>query len=269
MRFHRSAGPALIAWLAFALGPVPADAGSGKPKVKTVKTNTVKSSTPKAPKVKTQAATAKSHAPKVKTARVDAKGSKATRTQKTLSSTPGAKSKTKGQAAAVTTGVTPEGARATPESGARIPELEPIPLNKAQQQLTKNTNLRLKLESRLPAGTDVIAAASGFRNLGQFVAAVNASSNQGFDFTALKTLMTGPEGLSLGQAKQRLQGTPEPIGLTPEQQAGRTGGLTPEQQAGQTGGLTPEQIAGASAVPGSTPETSATKTKNKSKKRTQ
>ena len=40
------------------------------------------------------------------------------------------------------------------------------------QLLTKNTQLSSKLSSLLPTGTDLQTAASGFRNLGQFVAAV-------------------------------------------------------------------------------------------------
>jgi hypothetical protein len=79
--------------------------------------------------------------------------------------------------------------------------------NKAQQLLAKNDNLRNKCQSRLPAGTDVNAAAAGFKNLGQFVAAVNVSHNLGLDFTALKGLMTGDHPLSLGQSIQRLRGT--------------------------------------------------------------
>ena len=79
-------------------------------------------------------------------------------------------------------------------------------LNKAQQLLLKNDNLRLKVQTRLN-GADPIAAASGFRNLGQFVAAVNASyNNPDVPFRALKRLMTGPEQMSLGQAVKQLKG---------------------------------------------------------------
>ena len=54
---------------------------------------------------------------------------------------------------------------------------------------------------------DPIAAASGFRNLGQFVAAVNVSSNNpGVQFSALRALMTGNPPMSLGQALQQLRG---------------------------------------------------------------
>jgi hypothetical protein len=100
------------------------------------------------------------------------------------------------------------------------------PLTKSQQQLTKNTKLQTKLQTRLgsqlPEGVSVIDAASGFKNLGQFVAAVNVSNNLGIPFADLKAKMTGmnvdgtpvelPEGttapamLSLGQAIQSLKG---------------------------------------------------------------
>jgi hypothetical protein len=46
-----------------------------------------------------------------------------------------------------------------------------------------------------------MTAAEGFRNLGQFVAAVNVSNNLGIDFVNLKTSMVD-DGLSLGQAIQ-------------------------------------------------------------------
>ena len=81
-----------------------------------------------------------------------------------------------------------------------------IPLTPVQQKLQKNTNLAGKLQSRLPAGTDLNTAAGGFRNLGQFVAAVNVSNNLGLDFTTLKTAMV-TDGKSLGQAIQSQKGT--------------------------------------------------------------
>ena len=81
-----------------------------------------------------------------------------------------------------------------------------IPLTPVQQKLQKNTNLAGKLQPRLPAGTDLNTAAAGFRNLGQFVAAVNVSKNLGLDFTTLKTAMV-TDGKSLGQAIQSQKGT--------------------------------------------------------------
>ena len=76
-----------------------------------------------------------------------------------------------------------------------------VPLTKVQQKLQRNTNLASKLQGRLPAGTDLMTAADGFRNLGQFVAAVNVSNNLGLSFTELKTDMV-TNGMSLGQAIQ-------------------------------------------------------------------
>jgi hypothetical protein len=74
-------------------------------------------------------------------------------------------------------------------------------LTPVQQKLLRNTNLAAKLQSRLPAGTDLMLAAAGFRNLGQFVAAVNVSNNLGIAFPTLKTAMVD-NGMSLGQAIQ-------------------------------------------------------------------
>jgi hypothetical protein len=74
-----------------------------------------------------------------------------------------------------------------------------LTLSPVQQKLQKNTNLANKLEGRLPLGTNLLAAAEGFRNLGQFVAAVNVSNNLGISFTELKARMVD-DGMSLGQA---------------------------------------------------------------------
>ena len=79
-----------------------------------------------------------------------------------------------------------------------------LTLTPVQQKLQRNTNLASKLESRLPAGTNLITAAAGFRNLGQFVAAVNVSNNLGLSFTQLKSRMVD-DGMSLGQAIQSLR----------------------------------------------------------------
>jgi hypothetical protein len=81
-----------------------------------------------------------------------------------------------------------------------------LALTPVQQKLQRNTNLASKLQTRLPAGTDLNAAAAGFRNLGQFVAAVNVSNNLGLDFTTLKTAIV-MDGKSLGQAIQAQKST--------------------------------------------------------------
>ena len=88
----------------------------------------------------------------------------------------------------------------------------------AGQLLAQNTQLSAKLSSLLPAGTNLQTAASGFRNLGQFVAAVHVSHNLGIPFDQLKCTelatadacsgMTVPsKGSHLGQAIQTLKPT--------------------------------------------------------------
>jgi hypothetical protein len=73
-----------------------------------------------------------------------------------------------------------------------------------QLKLQSNTQLANRLQSRLPSGTNVVSAASGFRNLGQFVAAVNVSHNLGIPFSQLKTDMV-TNHMSLGQSIQALR----------------------------------------------------------------
>src|SRR5579863_1488054 len=82
--------------------------------------------------------------------------------------------------------------------------------------LTQNTQLSTKLSGLLPPGTDLQTAASGFKNLGQFVAAVHVSNNLDIPFATLKCTelatagacpnMTVPaKGSSLGQAIHTLK----------------------------------------------------------------
>jgi hypothetical protein len=93
-----------------------------------------------------------------------------------------------------------------------------VTLTPVQQKLQRNTNLASKLQSRLP-GMDLNSAAAGFRNLGQFVAAVNVSNNLGLDFPTLKTAMV-TDGKSLGQAIQSQKGTT--VDATQEAQRAQT-----------------------------------------------
>jgi len=61
----------------------------------------------------------------------------------------------------------------------------------------------------LPTGMTIEEASTGFRNQGQFIAALNASKNQGLDFVQLKDAMT-VDGLSLGQAAKQVRTVPAP-----------------------------------------------------------
>ena len=73
-----------------------------------------------------------------------------------------------------------------------------------QEHLAAQPKLAAKLQALIP-GTPVDVAAQGFRNFGQFVAAVHVSNNLGIPFLDLKTRMTGPDAQSLGQAIHALR----------------------------------------------------------------
>src|SRR5579859_2740764 len=75
------------------------------------------------------------------------------------------------------------------------------------ERLSDNTKLAARLQSLLPKGTNLQTAASGFKNLGQFVAAVHVSHNLGIPFDQLKAKMLGPPSMSLGKAIQALKPT--------------------------------------------------------------
>lgn len=68
--------------------------------------------------------------------------------------------------------------------------------------LAQNTKLSSKVQDLLPSGTNVQDAASGFKNLGEFVAAVHVSHNLNIPFDQLKGRVTS--GDSLGKALQAL-----------------------------------------------------------------
>jgi hypothetical protein len=100
--------------------------------------------------------------------------------------------------------VKPAKAEKTKTTSPKPTTAAPATLTPVQQKLQKNTNLSAKLASRLPAGTDLMTASAGFKNLGQFVSAVNVSNNLAIPFADLKTKMV-TDGKSLGQAIQVLK----------------------------------------------------------------
>jgi hypothetical protein len=216
MKYSEFASTALIAALAVSMGAAPAVAkagGSAKAKT-TVRAASVKPTAATAPRAKTAStprlktngsATANSSA---RTARPTLTNAKPTAARPTLTSAqPTSRPTTNAKPSKPTpTNAQPDG-RPTTNNAPPAPVPTIIPLNKAQQLLAKNTNLRMKLQSRLPVGMDVMAAASGFPNLGQFVAAVNVSSkNPDINFLNLKNLMIGDSPMSLGQAVQQIKG---------------------------------------------------------------
>ncbi len=131
----------------------------------------------------------------------------------------------------------------------------PTELTPVQQKLKQNTNLAAKVASRLPAGTDLMTAAAGFKNLGQFVAAANVSNNLQISFTELKAKMM--TGMSLGQAIQAVR----PLTASPTVEAQRA-----EYDArGMIAESDQTAAASTSTVPTTTPTSTTAKPKVKTK----
>lgn len=59
------------------------------------------------------------------------------------------------------------------------------------ERIDQKPELKAKLTAMLPAGMDLKTAATGFRNQGQFIAALNASKNLNIPFADLKARMMG------------------------------------------------------------------------------
>ncbi len=70
--------------------------------------------------------------------------------------------------------------------------------------LPHNPKLAARLQPLLPSGMTMEQAADGFRNQGQFIAALHVSQNLGIPFEDLKTKMV-TDGMSLGQSIQSLK----------------------------------------------------------------
>jgi hypothetical protein len=214
MSIHRIVPAALAAGFAL-ITTIPADAkpAAKPPKVKpaTAHATTVKS-TSHGPKTKPTTGSVKAHGAQAKAVKpTQAKGSAKTTTTtgkaKTKTSVDQASGSTRKVKADNSTGT----ARTDDVTGSRDIDpttTRPAPLSKAQQQLLKNDNLRAKMVARLGGNIDPVVAAAGFKNLGQFVAAVNVSNNQGIAFKDLRLLMLGDAKLSLGQAIHQLKGGP-------------------------------------------------------------
>ena len=84
---------------------------------------------------------------------------------------------------------------------ASVPEGPHIPVT----MLIKSPALVTRLTPLLPPGTTLAADAAGFKNAGQFVAALHVSQNLGIPFADLKAEMTGTSPVSLGAAIQDLR----------------------------------------------------------------
>lgn len=129
-------------------------------------------------------------------------------------------------------------------------------LNPIAQKIASKPNLASRLQSMLPSGMTLDQASLGFKNQGQFIAALHVSQNLGIPFADLKTAMTGinptlpPDAqptaastLSLGQAIQTLRPSADvtTATTTAERQASAdlgsttptTGTKTPKKKSGR------------------------------------
>jgi hypothetical protein len=70
----------------------------------------------------------------------------------------------------------------------------------ASTRLTNNPALSKSIQPLLPSGMTAAAGSAGFRNQGQFIAALHVSKNLNIPFDQLKTRMTGDHAESLGRA---------------------------------------------------------------------
>jgi len=73
------------------------------------------------------------------------------------------------------------------------------------KHLESNPALVARLQPLLPPSTTLEQAALGFRNQGQFIAALHVSRNLNIPFADLKAAVTGDHAVSLGRAIQHLK----------------------------------------------------------------
>ncbi len=101
----------------------------------------------------------------------------------------------------------PSATSSTTTSGTRATTVSPI-----AAKISSHPQLASKLRTLLPQGMTLNQAASGFRNQGQFIAALHVSKNLGIPFAQLKAAMLGTTTsttsatpMSLGQAIHKLR----------------------------------------------------------------
>jgi hypothetical protein len=105
-----------------------------------------------------------------------------------------------------TTGTTTGSSSSTKSSKAGTPTpASSTTLNPIAQKISSHPQLASKVHTLLPASTTLNQASTGFKNQGQFLAALHVSKNVGIPFSKLKTDMTGDRHLSLGQSIQDLK----------------------------------------------------------------
>jgi hypothetical protein len=128
--------------------------------------------------------------------------------------------KAEARAAKATAKAETRAAKTTAKAETRAAKTQTTTTTTETNAFKTNPNQEARLVAMLPPGTNIQDAALGFKNRGQFIAAVNASTNHSIPFFELKARMTGiPVGstvqtmtpMSLGQALQSFKVTPPPV----------------------------------------------------------
>jgi hypothetical protein len=102
-----------------------------------------------------------------------------------------------------TKGSTPSGTTTTSTGGTTTTSTPPNPI---ATKISSKPHLNSKIATMLPKGMTLDQASRGFKNQGQFIAALHVSQNLGIPFKDLKNDMT-VKHLSLGQSIQDLKPT--------------------------------------------------------------
>jgi hypothetical protein len=92
-----------------------------------------------------------------------------------------------------------------PNSSANATTSSKTPTPNFIQRIDANPQLVARLKPLLPSTMTLDQAAAGFKNRGQFIAALHAAHDQNIPFDQLKAEMTGTDHDSLGQAIHELK----------------------------------------------------------------
>jgi hypothetical protein len=87
----------------------------------------------------------------------------------------------------------------------RQPDRSNFTAETLEQRMATNPNLASRVQSLLPPGTSLQAAASGFKDEGQFIAALHVSRNLNIPFNELKADLSKSKYGSLGRALHDLR----------------------------------------------------------------
>ena len=87
----------------------------------------------------------------------------------------------------------------------RNPRSTERPNTKVANSIERNPRLSSRLQEMLPSGMSLADATAGFKNQGQFIAALHVSKNLNIPFDQMKAKMTGDNAMSLGQAIHELR----------------------------------------------------------------